>query len=180
MGGAERYAPSWGGANAFMASWVVMATDVVRSKTSPEAAPAISADAMTCSLLAAVIERKSYLPNVRYMASSLEPACSILPGRAVRRLIAIECDDARQSALTLERPLKECFRRSDIPLRAQQKIDRLSIAVDDAIKLGPAAFDLHVSFIDAPCPASFACEPVLTLFDLGDVALDPTHDRRVR
>ena len=42
-----------------------------------------------------------------------------LPGRAVRRLIAIKCDRARQSALTLERPLKKCFRRSDIPLCAQ-------------------------------------------------------------
>ena len=83
-----------------------------------------------------------------------------LPGRAVRRLIAIDRDDARQSALTLERPLKECLRRSDIPLRAQQKIDRLSSTVDSTIEISPAAFDLHVSFVDPPRPASFTCDPV--------------------
>ena len=73
-----------------------------------------------------------------------------LPGRAVRRLLAIKCNRARQSALTLERPLKKCFRRSDIPLRAQQKIDRLSSTVDGTIEISPAAFDLHVSFVDPP------------------------------
>jgi hypothetical protein len=103
-----------------------------------------------------------------------------LPGRAVRRLIAIERDGARQSALTLERPLKECFRRSDIPPRAQQKIDRLSSAVDSTIEISPAAFDLHVSFVDPPRAASFAGEPVPTFFEFGNVALDPTHDGRVR
>jgi hypothetical protein len=31
------------------------------------------------------------------------------PGRAVRRLMAVKCDRARQSALTLELPLKKCI-----------------------------------------------------------------------
>ena len=48
------------------------------------------------------------------------------PGRPVRSLIAVERDRARQSALALERPLEKSFRRSDIPLRAQQEIDGLS------------------------------------------------------
>jgi len=41
--------------NAFMASLVVIATVVVRSEMPPDAAPAINAEAMICSLGASVI-----------------------------------------------------------------------------------------------------------------------------
>jgi hypothetical protein len=41
--------------NAFMASLAVIATDVIRWDTPPDAAPAINAEAMTSSLGASVI-----------------------------------------------------------------------------------------------------------------------------
>ena len=73
-----------------------------------------------------------------------------LPSRPVGRLIAIECDRTRQSALGLERPPEEGFRRGNISLRSQQEIHRLSPAVDSAIEIRPTAFDLHVGFVDPP------------------------------
>jgi hypothetical protein len=51
--------------NAFMASLLVIATDVLRWEIPPDAATAISAEAMTSSLGASDIERKSYSPNVK-------------------------------------------------------------------------------------------------------------------
>ena len=51
--------------NAFMASLAVIATDVLRWEIPPDAAPAISAEAMTSSFGASAIERKSYSPNVK-------------------------------------------------------------------------------------------------------------------
>jgi len=68
----------------------------------------------------------------------------------MRRLIAVERDGARQSALALECPLEKSFRSSDISIGAQQEIDGFSVAVDGAIEIGPAALDLHVGFIDPP------------------------------
>jgi hypothetical protein len=63
--------------NAFTASLAVIATAVLRWETLPDAAPAISVEAMTSSLGASVIERKSYSPKVKYRASSLAPAFSM-------------------------------------------------------------------------------------------------------
>jgi len=72
------------------------------------------------------------------------------PGRRVRSSIAIERNGARHSSLGLERSLEEGSRRSDIAFLAQQEIDCLSVAVDGAIKVGPAALDLDVVFVDPP------------------------------
>jgi hypothetical protein len=63
-----------------------------------------------------------------------------LPGRAIRRLLAVECDGSRRSALALERSAKKSFRCGDIPLCAQQKIDGLSVTINSAIQIGPGAF----------------------------------------
>ena len=51
--------------NAFTASLAVIATDVLKWEIPPDAAPAISAEAMTSSFGASAIERKSYSPNVK-------------------------------------------------------------------------------------------------------------------
>ena len=72
------------------------------------------------------------------------------PRRPMRSLIAVERDRARQSALALERPLEKSFRCSDIPIGAQQEIDGFPVAVDGTIEIGPAALDLHLSFVDPP------------------------------
>jgi hypothetical protein len=45
-------------------------------------------------------------------------------------LVAVERDGARQSALALERSTEKCFGGRDIPLGAEQEIDRLSLFVD--------------------------------------------------
>lgn len=103
-----------------------------------------------------------------------------LPDSPVRRLVAIERDRTGQSALGFERPPEEGFRRGDISLRPQQEIDRLSLAVDSAIEICPATFDLDVSFVDPPGLADFAGKAVPSPFELGNIALNPTHDRGVR
>jgi hypothetical protein len=72
------------------------------------------------------------------------------PGRPARSLIAVERDRARRSALALERPLEQSFRRGDIAIGARQEIDGFPVAVDGTIEIGPAALDLHVSFVDPP------------------------------
>jgi hypothetical protein len=56
--------------NAFTASLAVIASDVFRWEIPPDAAATISAEAITSSFGASVIERKSYSPNVKYRASS--------------------------------------------------------------------------------------------------------------
>jgi hypothetical protein len=68
-----------------MASLAVIATDVLRWERPPDAATAISAEAMTSSLGASVIERTSYSPNVKYRASSLAPAFSMRSATAFSR-----------------------------------------------------------------------------------------------
>jgi hypothetical protein len=103
-----------------------------------------------------------------------------LPGRAMRRLIAVECDGSRQFALALERSVEKSFRRGDIPLGAQQKIDGLSVTINSSIQIGPAAFDLHVGFIDSPRSSSFVRKAIPAFDELGTVALHPAHYRRVR
>ena len=103
-----------------------------------------------------------------------------LPDSPVRRLVAIERDRTGQSALDFERPPEKGLRRGDIPVRPQQEIDRLSVAIDSAIEIGPATFDLDVSFVDPPGTANFAGKAVPSLFELGNIALKPTHNRGVR
>jgi hypothetical protein len=72
------------------------------------------------------------------------------PRRPMGCLIAIKRDGARQPALALERPLEKRFGGRDIPLGAEQEIDRLSLSVDRTIEVSPAALDLHVGLVDAP------------------------------
>jgi hypothetical protein len=88
-------------------------------------------------------------------------------------LVAIKRDFLWQPALAFERSAEEGFGGCDIPLGTGQKIDSPSFFVDSTIKISPAAFDLHVGFIDAPGPPRRACEAVPALFELRDVALIP-------
>ena len=120
--------------------------DACRNRLNPSIGPKRSLmDRWSCS-----IRLLRYFDDVSLGPLAAAMRGEELPGRSVRSLIAVERNGARQGALALERPAEESFRGSDIPLCAQQEIDGLSIAVDGAIKIGPAAFDLHVRFIDAP------------------------------
>jgi hypothetical protein len=65
-------------------------------------------------------------------------------------MITNERNGARQAALALERPAKESFHGSDVPLGAQKEIAGVSIAVYGAIEISPSTLGFHVSFIDAP------------------------------
>ena len=100
--------------------------------------------------------------------------------RPMRGLIAIERNLLRQSTLAHERPPEEGLGRREVPFGAQQEIDGLSLFVDGTIEIGPASFDFDVGFVDAPGATREAGEAVPALFELRDIALDPTHDRRVR
>jgi len=91
-------------------------------------------------------------------------------------LVPIKRDGARQSALALERSPEKRLGGCDIPLGLEQEIDGLALFVDRSIDVGPAAFDLHVGFVDAPRGAGSAGEAVPALFEFGDVARYPTHD----
>jgi hypothetical protein len=53
------------------------------------------------------------------------------------------------------------------------------LLVDRAIEVSQAAFDLHVSFVDASRSASSACEAVPPLFEFRNIALNPAHYRRM-
>src|SRR5208282_5003753 len=101
------------------------------------------------------------------------------PRRPMRSLVAIKRDRAWRPPLVLERSPEKRLGGRDIPLGAEQEIDSLSLLVDRAIEVSPAAFDLHVGFIDPPGSASSACEAVPTLFEFRNIALDPAHDRRM-
>jgi hypothetical protein len=76
-----------------------------------------------------------------------------LLGRAMRSLIAVECDLMRQSALASESAPEERLGGGDVSFGAQQEIDGLSLFVDGAVEIGPAASDFDVGFVDAPGPA---------------------------
>ena len=99
---------------------------------------------------------------------------------AMRRLIAVERDLVWQLALALERPSEERLGGGDVPLGAKQEIDGLSLFVDSAVKIRPAASDFDVGLIDASGPPSWASKAVPALLELRHIALDPAHDRRMR
>jgi hypothetical protein len=99
---------------------------------------------------------------------------------AMRRLIAVERDLVWQLALALERPSEERLGGGDVPLGAKQEIDGVSLFVDSAVKIRPAASDFDVGLIDAPGPPSWASEAVPALLELRHIAPDPAHDRRMR
>jgi len=101
------------------------------------------------------------------------------PRRSGGRLVAVERDLLRHPVLALERPTEKRFGGRDIPLGAKQEIDRLSLLVDSAIEVSPAAFDLHVGLVDAPRGAGPACKAIPPLFEFRDIALDLAHDRRM-
>src|SRR5580693_4770623 len=95
-------------------------------------------------------------------------------------LIGIERNLMRQSTLAHEGAPEEDLGRGDVPFGAQQEIDGLSLFVDRTIEIGPASFDFDVGFVDAPGSTREASEAVPALFEFRDIALDPTHGRRVR
>lgn len=55
-----------------------------------------------------------------------------------------------------------------------------TLFVNRAVEIGPAPLDFDIGFVDAPGPSSRASEAVPTFLELRNIALDPTHDRRVR
>ncbi len=101
-------------------------------------------------------------------------------GGPMRGLIAVERDLTRQSRMAPESPPEEGLGRDDVPLGAQQEVDGLSLFVDRAVEIGPASFDFDVGFVDTSGAPREAGEAVPALFEFGDIAMDPTHDRRVR
>src|SRR6202795_4817022 len=86
----------------------------------------------------------------------------------------------RQSPLSPESKPEEGLGRGDVPLGAQQEVDGFSPFVDGTVEIGPASFDFDVGLVDAPGPSSWPSEAVPAFLEFGRIALNPTHDRRVR
>src|SRR5882757_142432 len=101
-------------------------------------------------------------------------------GCAMWGLITVERDFKRQSALTPESKPEEGLGRGDVPLGAQQEVDGFSLFVDGTVEIGPASSDFDVGLVDAPGPSSWPSEAVPAFLEFGRIALNPTHDRRVR
>lgn len=80
-------------------------------------------------------------------------------------MVAIKGDDARQLVVVFERPTEKRFGDCRIPFGAEQEINGLSLFVGGSVKIGPAAFDLDVCFIDAPGRTNFACEAAPAFFE---------------
>src|SRR6202167_6700628 len=101
-------------------------------------------------------------------------------GCAMRGLITVERDFKRQSSLTPESKPEEGLGRGDVPLGAQQEVDGFSLFVDGTVEIGPASFDFDVSLVGAPGSSRWPSEAVPAFLEFERIALNPTHDRRMR
>jgi hypothetical protein len=90
----------------------------------------------------------------------------------VARRVAIERDLARPARQTRRQSFaKECLRSCDAAIRAKQKIHRLAVSIDSAIKIIPLT--THVCFVHAPGSIHGPCEAVPSLLELRHIATHP-------
>src|ERR1700712_1349280 len=62
--------------------------------------------------------------------------------------VLVHCDRTWVDGMRLgQRLAEEPLRRSRIPLRRQQEVDRLAAAVDRAVEIGPGTLDLDVGLV---------------------------------
>jgi hypothetical protein len=62
----------------------------------------------------------------------------------------------------------------------QPEVDGITLLVHGTVEIGPSSAHLQVRLIYAPGAANFACIVSPTLFELRNISLHPTHDRRMR
>src|SRR5882762_5473178 len=75
---------------------------------------------------------------------------------------------------------KECLCSGDAAIRSKQKIHRLAVLIDSAIKIIPLAPHFYISFVHAPGSIHWPCKAVPSLLELRHITTHPTKNRRVR
>ena len=94
--------------------------------------------------------------------------------------VLIEGDRPRETvSVRVERLTKESLGSGDAAVTTQQEIDRLAELVHCSIQVVPPTPDRDVGLVDPPRGPGLPTEAIPALAKLGDVALDPTKDRRV-
>src|SRR5260221_9376297 len=89
------------------------------------------------------------------------------PKGQVARHVAIERDLARPSRQTRRQSFtKECLRSGDAAIRSKQKIHRLAVLIDSAIKIIPLASHFYISFVHAPGSIHWPSKAVPSLLEL--------------
>ena len=93
------------------------------------------------------------------------------------RLVSIEGDFPRtMPTVRDERFAEEGFGRGDTTGLAQVEVYRSTLFVDCTLQVMPRAFDIDERLIHPPRGAHRPGKAIPTLFELGDVALNPTAD----
>src|SRR5215213_413505 len=132
-------------------------------------------------------------PAVVLLDPVVEPAPPPVPGKAPqlafllhlaqRAGIALEAvghDLARVAGvLPAESPLEEALGCLLVPLGAEQKVDRLTGAVDRSVQVAPLPADPDVRLVDVPRPAARAQVAAHSLLEFRGKALDPAVHGRV-
>jgi hypothetical protein len=76
--------------------------------------------------------------------------------------------------------VKECLCSGDAAIRSKQKIHRLAVSIDSAIKIIPLAPHFYISLVHAPGSIHGPREAVPSPLELRYLATHPTKNRRVR
>ena len=79
-----------------------------------------------------------------------------------------------------ERLAEERLGRRNVSLWTQPEVDGIALLVHGTVEIGPSSAHLQVRLIYASGAANFACIVSPTLFELRNISLHPTHDRRMR
>src|ERR1700679_359411 len=98
----------------------------------------------------------------------------------MRCSIAIQSDADGGTPVGAERLAEECLGRRNVSLWTQPEVDCIALLVHGTVEIDPSAAHLQVCLVDAPGAANFACIASPALFELRNISLHPTHDRRMR
>jgi hypothetical protein len=90
--------------------------------------------------------------------------------------VPVHCDRVRVDGMRLgQRLATEPLRRSGIPPRRQQEVDRLAQTIDRAIQVGLNALDLDIGLIHSPGSSAQAQMTPDPLLQFGSIGLLPTE-----
>src|SRR5258708_39802237 len=98
---------------------------------------------------------------------------------AMRCGIAIQSDADGSTPVGAERFAEERLGRRNVSLWTQPEVDCIALLVHCTVEIDPSAAHLQVRLVYAPGAANFACIASPALFELRDIPMDPTHDRRM-
>jgi hypothetical protein len=85
--------------------------------------------------------------------------------------VAVERDPLR-CAVLIDCPSEVSFSGSNIPVLAEQEIDRVSVLIDGTVEVTPSPSDSDVSLVHAPRGADGPCVTAPAFFELRHEALN--------